>query len=102
MDILGLAEGPRPAFSRPGYWLYAGDFPLVHLIESEREPAGEKDGYLDHVAFAGRNLEVLVGKLKSAGIEYDHKHIDELSLDQLFFRDPAGIRVEINIREDRE
>ncbi len=30
-EVAGLRVGPRPAFQFPGYWLYAGDTPLVHL-----------------------------------------------------------------------
>jgi AraC family transcriptional regulator len=31
--IVGLSEGPRPAFSVAGHWLYAQGQPVIHLIE---------------------------------------------------------------------
>jgi len=50
-EVLGLTDGFRPSFGRRGFWLYAGDKPLIHLIESERHHASERQGYLDHIAF---------------------------------------------------
>src|SRR5215469_6617422 len=31
-DILGLEVGFRPDLDFPGYWLYCGDIPVVHLV----------------------------------------------------------------------
>ena len=31
-DMLGLKARPRPPLGFPGYWLYAGENPLVHLV----------------------------------------------------------------------
>ena len=31
-DMLGLTAGPRPPLGFPGYWLYAGENPLAHLV----------------------------------------------------------------------
>ena len=30
-EVLQLTEGPRPNFSFPGHWMYAGGRPIVHL-----------------------------------------------------------------------
>ncbi len=50
-DLLDLKVGFRPDFSFPGYWLYAGDEPLVHLIPGERDHAGHRGDAIDHVGF---------------------------------------------------
>ena len=100
VNVLGLQEGARPEFSSPGYWLYAGNDPLIHLSEKDRQPAGGNQGCLDHVAFRGRHRQAMCSRLESAGIGYQQNHVPELSLSQLFFRDPAGVRVEINFREE--
>src|SRR5689334_18058758 len=34
-EVLGLRVGPRPDFDFPGYWLYAGDRDVVHLVETD-------------------------------------------------------------------
>lgn len=100
VDILGLQEGARPAFSSPGYWLYAGNDPLIHLSEKDRQPVSGEKGCLDHVAFRGHQRHALCSRLESAGIDYQQNHVPGLNLSQLFFRDPAGVRVEVNFLED--
>ena len=31
-DVLGLENGDRPPLGFPGYWLYSGGIPTVHLL----------------------------------------------------------------------
>ena len=31
-EVLGLVEGFRPDFGRPGWWLYAGDHPVLQIF----------------------------------------------------------------------
>ena len=33
VDVVGLAEGFRPAVPVPGYWLYLEALPILHLME---------------------------------------------------------------------
>ena len=33
VDVIGLAEGFRPAVPVPGYWLYLEALPILHLME---------------------------------------------------------------------
>lgn len=96
VDILGLQDGFRPAFSGPGHWLYAGSRPLVHLSESDRHLSG--NGHLDHVAFQARGLDQLITRLAEAGIEYRLAHIPEIALSQVFFNDPTGNGLEVNFQ----
>ena len=39
-DVVGLAVGDRPPLDFPGYWLYCGGVPTVHLVgpRPENEP----------------------------------------------------------------
>ena len=32
-DVLGMAEGFRPELEFPGFWLYLGDTPCIHIAE---------------------------------------------------------------------
>ena len=95
---LGLEFGPRPNFSVAGVWLYCNGLPLVHLVE--RGKPANAEGPLDHVAFSGSGLTDFVGRLKSKGVAYDLRHFPGGSLYdgawQLFFRDPNGVRIEVD------
>ena len=41
-DVIGLAEGFRPTFSRKGFWLYSKGKPIIHLVESLEHSQNEK------------------------------------------------------------
>ena len=43
-DIVGLKAGERPPLPFPGYWLYCGDVPTVHLIGYRAEDPVIADG----------------------------------------------------------
>jgi catechol 2,3-dioxygenase-like lactoylglutathione lyase family enzyme len=99
-DIIGLREGPRPAFRSKGYWLYADDRPIVHLSQRPLTvPAGQK-GHLDHVAFRSRGLHALLDRLDSAGIDYRTDYLDELRLTQVFLQSPSATGIEVNFVDE--
>jgi len=96
-DVVGLAEGFRPDFERFGFWLYIGEKDVVHLITPKEgdDRSFQKSSY-DHVAFkAGNYLDVLQ-KIKSLNIPFEEKPIPGMTAHQIFLRDPAGNRVELN------
>jgi catechol 2,3-dioxygenase-like lactoylglutathione lyase family enzyme len=105
-DVLGLAEGHRPNFNFAGYWLYAGDIPVVHLtdekgaiVENRGGPRGNANtGRLDHIAFRGRDAAATIAKLKANNIAYRENEIPDARLHQIFVRDPNGIMIEMNFR----
>jgi len=99
-DVLGLTVGPRPDISRPGYWLYSEGKPILHLIESRDHFPSQRQGYLDHYALKGKGLSGVIGKLESAGVHYRLSHLPDIGMSQVFCRDPAGIRVEINFFDE--
>ena len=94
-SIVGLENGDRPNFAFPGAWLYAGDDPVVHLMKlgEEREPGS---GSIDHVAFRGSDHATYKKHLEANGVEYDERFVEEIAMYQLFFRDPNGVKVEVN------
>jgi len=104
VEVLGLKVGERPGFRRNGFWLYAGDEPLVHLTVDEREEsqAGveSKHGFLDHVAFTCRGLPELLERLKRLDIPYRMSEVSSLGQVQVFVSDPASVRVELNFVDE--
>jgi catechol 2,3-dioxygenase-like lactoylglutathione lyase family enzyme len=99
-DILGLTEGPRPAFISPGYWLYSGDQPIVHLSQGERHIGAERGGYFDHVAFQTTGLGVFMRRLENAGIEYSTSYIDATATTQVFIDSPTGTKIEVSFADE--
>ena len=95
-ELLQLEDGPRPDFGIHGYWLYGDGKPIVHLLESPWH--GDADGpyYLDHVAFAAKDVATYIGRLEAMGVPYSSNHIAELNTSQVFCKDPCGIGVEAN------
>jgi len=103
-DVVGLTVGDRPPLTFPGYWLYCGGVPTVHLIGHRAEDAPihdaasdpAKTGRLDHIAFACEGLQDMKADLQRRGIKYDERVLPRLNMTQLFYYDPDGIAVECN------
>ena len=103
-DIVGLTVGDRPPLTFPGYWLYCGGVPTVHLIgpRVENEPINDatsdpaKTGRLDHIAFSCEGLMGMKSNLEQHKIKYDERVLPRLNMTQLFYYDPDGIAVECN------
>jgi catechol 2,3-dioxygenase-like lactoylglutathione lyase family enzyme len=109
-DALGLRVGARPPLGFPGYWLYLGEVPCIHIAEwntyrahstavgiSVSTPA-PGTGSLDHIAFNAVDLAGVKARLSAHEINYSTNEVPHAGLTQLFLRDPNGIKVEINVR----
>ena len=109
-DVLGMAEGFRPQLDFPGYWLYLGDVPCIHIAEwpsyaawtekvgipvSTRAPS---TGAVDHIAFNGTGFAEARARLVAHGVPFSENSLDEINLKQVFLRDPNGVPIEINFR----
>jgi catechol 2,3-dioxygenase-like lactoylglutathione lyase family enzyme len=109
-DALGLREGARPPLGFPGYWLYVGDVPCIHIAEwdtyrthsiaagisvSMQAPG---TGPLDHIAFNAIDLGEVKARLAAHKIEYSVNEVPKAGLIQLFLKDPNGVKIEINVR----
>jgi catechol 2,3-dioxygenase-like lactoylglutathione lyase family enzyme len=103
-DIVGLKVGDRPPLAFPGYWLYCGDVPTVHLIGYRAEDPMIADGpsypaptgRLDHIAFSCNGLKEMRSNLQARDIKFDERVLPRLNMTQLFYLDPDGISVECN------
>lgn len=103
-DVVGLTVGDRPPLPFPGYWLYCGDIPTVHLIGYRADDPMIVDGpsypastgRLDHIAFSCNGLKEMRSNLQSRGIKFDERVLPRMNMTQLFYLDPDGISVECN------
>lgn len=97
-SLLGLAVGPRPPFASFGYWLYAGEQPVVHIVQRPAGEAAPQPGYgaLDHVAFECSDLDGTRKSLRERGINFREAIVPRDKIVQLFVRDPDGVPLELN------
>lgn len=107
-DVLGLAEGVRPPFEFPGYWLYIGDQAVVHLAGDDgsdnfeqylgKRPSFTEDhtGAVDHIAFRCADFDEVRGRFDRMKLPYRHNVVPAFDLQQLFIKDPDGVTIELN------
>lgn len=99
VDVIGLREGPRPAFrsGSRGYWLYAGDRDVLHLTVAREDGAlqTQPPGVFNHIAFDCDDVDATRARLAALGIDYELDVVDELRQVQLFLTDPVGIGIEL-------
>jgi catechol 2,3-dioxygenase-like lactoylglutathione lyase family enzyme len=96
-DFLGLKDGPRPPFTFPGAWLYAGSQPVVHVVAGRPFSQENGTGGVDHVAFAAKgDPDEMVRRLEKEGLKPSSRVVPATKIRQVFCRDPSGIQVELN------
>jgi extradiol dioxygenase family protein len=101
-EVVGLRDGPRPAFGSQGFWLYAGDAAVVHLSEQHagETPRGpvraDAPATFDHVAFTAADPEAAAATLRARGIAFRVDRNTVTRQHQFFFVDPAGNGIELN------
>jgi catechol 2,3-dioxygenase-like lactoylglutathione lyase family enzyme len=108
--VLGLVDGERPPLPFPGYWLYLGDVPAVHVADREAyvahaetagtgsSPAAPSTGAIDHIAFSATDYDELKARLAENNVSAVANEIPGV-MRQLFVRDPNGVRIELNVRD---
>jgi catechol 2,3-dioxygenase-like lactoylglutathione lyase family enzyme len=104
-SALGLEVGDRPPLEFPGYWLYAGDKPCVHVAEraaykahSGRVGIPAATGPVEHVAFDAENLELVSERLRRGRVPAAQNDVPGV-MRQFFVHDPNGVKIEINVKE---
>jgi catechol 2,3-dioxygenase-like lactoylglutathione lyase family enzyme len=111
---IGLRVGKRPPLAFPGYWLYCGETPVVHLVPLGNPKAirgkvnvpaasGERagGGAVDHVAFRAENAPAMRRRLRANNIAFAEQEQPGSGLVQMFLDDPNGVTVEINFRNEK-
>jgi catechol 2,3-dioxygenase-like lactoylglutathione lyase family enzyme len=112
-NVLGMREGFRPPLGFPGYWLYLGDTPVIHIAEWQTytSHSASRDipvstpaagtGALDHIAFNATDYDELLASLERNGASVHRNITNANGLRQVFLLDPNGIKLEINIWEKK-
>lgn len=96
-DVVGLKVGPRPRLSVPGYWMYHGAQPVLHLIEipqNDGVPAGRLNR-IDHWASLAEGYDETVALVQSKGYMYREADIGDDHFKRLFVKDPNGATIEL-------
>jgi catechol 2,3-dioxygenase-like lactoylglutathione lyase family enzyme len=109
VDVIGLRVGDRP-FSPPGYWLYLDNIPVIHLAggdvrnpsPKDRTPALFRDlrkhvNQIEHMAFRVTGYADLIKRLVDNHVSYNERAVPESGDYQVFFTDPNGVGIEMNL-----
>ncbi len=104
--MLGLENGDRPPLGFPGYWLYSGGIPTVHLLGPRTPREGitvrgtekkyDDTGRFDHIAFAASDLPGVRNRLESKEVKFREQIVPRTGAAQIFLYDPDGVGVELN------
>ena len=109
VKVLGFRVGPSPDFKFPVYWLYLGDRDVLHITtggknvsDNRKKYVGQQSeaatgtGVIDHIGFRTTGLLDMIDHLKTLGIEFKERQVDDQGLYQLFLFDPNGVKIELN------
>ncbi|HEY4166534.1 MAG TPA: VOC family protein, partial [Reyranella sp.] len=90
----------------PGYWLYSGGVPTVHLLGDRKPRDGivvrgtdkkfDDTGRFDHIAFAATDIDGVRERLQSKKVKFRENTVPRTGAKQIFLYDPDGVGVELN------
>jgi catechol 2,3-dioxygenase-like lactoylglutathione lyase family enzyme len=96
-EVLGLREGFRPNFGRPGWWLYAGEHPVLHVSLRQVPPTAGPTGSFDHIALKATDWPDMKARLEGGGIAYREQRVEgNAAALQVFFKDCNGLMIELD------
>ncbi|MBV8371444.1 MAG: extradiol dioxygenase [Candidatus Eremiobacteraeota bacterium] len=107
-SVLGLEDGPRPAFGTPGRWLYRNGTAVVHVSDARdkeithADDAARRDasrsvakGVVDHVAFRCSGYRETLAQLRALGVPVHEATIPGTADRQLFVDGPDDVSFEL-------
>ncbi|MGL6039679.1 MAG: hypothetical protein ACRC01_00595, partial [Deefgea sp.] len=85
-EVIKLHIGFRPAFGTQGFWLYAGEQPVIHLsvLKGDASIDLTQPRVVDHIAFTCRNIEQTVLDLNVLGVNYRRMDFVDEGISQIF------------------
>ncbi len=93
-DVFGMERGPMPERDFSTLWLYAGNKPVLHIVE-RREVTETNDGLIDHVAFRATDCSGTKTKLDARDIEFQEQCLPQIGLRQVFAKCDDSTWVEL-------
>ncbi|CAN1538691.1 Glyoxalase/fosfomycin resistance/dioxygenase domain containing protein [Flavobacteriaceae bacterium] len=106
IKVFDLKEGKRPEVieqSIPGYWLYADNNPIVHIIQAAARFQNVNNygtEAIDHTAFYMKDYESFKSKLDRLAIVYTTMELKDINEKRIFLHTPAGILLEAVFRNE--
>src|SRR2546422_3737578 len=95
-EVVGLVEGARPAFGIPGWWLYARDQAVVHVVQRASTcGAGDSSDAIHHVAFRLLDSHATRRRLQQGGWRYSEALVPQTGELQIFVSIPEGPLIEL-------
>lgn len=105
VGVFDLKVGKRPNIIErniAGYWLYAGENPIIHIIQSSpRFSSASNYGSeaIDHTAFFMHGYDAFKAKLERLNINYSPMELPDINERRIFLQTPTGILLETVFRE---
>jgi catechol 2,3-dioxygenase-like lactoylglutathione lyase family enzyme len=107
-SVLGLQDGPRPAFGSPGHWLYRNGTAVVHVSDARKKEVthaadasqgdasqGGAKGIVDHVAFRCSGYRETIAQLRALGVPVHESTIPGIGDRQVFVDGPDDVSFEL-------
>ena len=107
-SVLGLEDGPRPAFGTPGHWLYRNGSAVVHVSDARQKEVthaldasrgddakGGARGIVDHVAFRCSGYRATLERLHSLGVPFHAATVPGTGNRQVFVDGPDDVSFEL-------
>ena len=96
-EVVGLREGFRPDFGRPGWWLYAGEHPVLHISLRLVPPTAGPTGSFDHIALNATDWPEMKARLERHKVPYREQRVEgNRAALQIFFKDCNGLVIELD------
>ena len=100
-EVLGLREGFRPDFGRPGWWLYAGEHPVLHISLKDVAPTVGSTCSFDHIALNATDWTEMKARLERLNVPYREQRVQgNAAALQVFFQDVNGLKIELDYQLD--
>lgn len=97
--ILGFKTGWRPNFPFDGAWLYAGEYPVVHLVTGGKDFVGaEANLQIEHFAFAAEDETEFRAHLEEHEEDYRCSEPSGAGIRQYNVFDPDGNHIHIDFK----